>query len=188
MTQAHACECQVSTRIARRIPAKYSQARLADFKGGTIDAVASGLEDVKSPGLFLFGEPGVGKTHLAVAICRVLLEAKADVLLRSAARFYRELRGAFNADRTEEAVFSDYKRPPWLLLDDIGSGALSDFERRYFLDLLDQRADRRTIITSNLSAEDFSQRLDARIGSRLSEFTSIRCAGSDRRAMRGKVA
>jgi DNA replication protein DnaC len=52
------------------------------------------------------------------------------------------------------------------------------------LDLLDQRTSRRTIVTSNLTVEEFSKRLDERIGSRLREFTSFHCGGADRRATR----
>lgn len=181
------CECQKSARLVNRIPAKYRSATVADFKGQTLDVVEEWLQERPSPGLFLFGPTGVGKTHLAVAICRRLLESNEDVLLRPAARFYRELRDGFNSDRSETVVMSEYANTPWLLLDDIGSGALTDFERRYLLDLLDQRADRYTILTSNLSVDDFAQRLDDRIGSRLREFTSVRCAGADRRAARGRT-
>jgi DNA replication protein DnaC len=179
------CECQRATRIARRIPAKYASARLADFKAGIMDVVTAWLRDSRSPGLFLYGPVGTGKTHLAVAICRVLLEAGQDVLLKSATRFYRDIRESFNSDRNEESVVAEYVRVPWLLLDDVGAGALSDFERRYLLDLLDRRADRRTMITSNLAVEDFARRLDERIASRLREFTSMACQGADRRAVRG---
>ena len=178
------CECQSVTRIVRRIPEKYAQARLSDFKGSTIDAVANWLKDTRSPGLFLYGPVGTGKTHLAVAICRVLLEGGHDVLLRLATTFYQDLRSSFNGERSEQAVLADYVRVPWLLLDDAGGGALTDFERRYLLDLLSLRADRRTISTSNLSVEEFATRLDERIASRLREFTSFHCGGADRRALR----
>jgi DNA replication protein DnaC len=171
-------------RIARRIWPKYSQARLSDFKVSTLNAVAAWLRDSRSPGFFLSGGVGVGKTHLAVAICRALLEVGQDVLLVNAARFYRELRGAFNTEGGEESVMSAYCRAPWLLFDDAGAGALTDFERRYLLDLLDQRSSRKTIITSNLTVEEFAKRLDERIASRLREFTLFQCGGADRRATR----
>ena len=182
------CECQRSVRIARRIWPKYSQARLSDFKVATLNTVAAWLRDSRSPGFFLFGGVGVGKTYLAVAICRALLEAGQDVQLLPASRFYREIRAGFNSERSEEAVLAEYVRAHWLLLDDVGAGALSDFERRYLLDLLDRRADRRTIFTSNLGVEDFTQRLDERIASRLREFTTMYCQGADRRATRNRPA
>jgi DNA replication protein DnaC len=180
------CECQRSARIARRIPAKYASARLSDFKAPVMDAVAAWLQDSQSPGLFLFGSVGTGKTHLAIAICRALLEAGQDVMIQSASQFYSEIRSTFNSDQGEESVLAVYFRAPWLLLDDVGAGALSDFERRYLLDLLDRRANRRTIITSNLGVEDFARRLDERIASRLREFKTLQCEGADRRAVRGR--
>ena len=108
--------------------------------------------------------------------------------LLPASRFYREIRAGFNSERSEEAVLAEYVRAHWLLLDDVGAGALSDFERRYLLDLLDQRADRKTLITSNLTIEDFARRLDERVASRLREFTSLDCQGADRRATRNRPA
>ena len=178
------CECQRSERIRRRIPARYVHAKLSDFKSSTRATVKAWLADRKSPGLLLYGPVGTGKTHFAYAILRVLLDAGQDALAVNAANFYRELRGAFNSDESEESVMAKYTGVPWLVFDDAGAGALTDFERRYLLDLLDQRASRRTIITSNLTVEEFSKRLDERIGSRLSEFTSFHCGGTDRRATR----
>lgn len=181
------CECQRSERIRRRIPARYSRAKLSDFKPSTREKVIAWLRDKKSPGLLLFGPVGVGKTFFAFAILRALLEAGHDAVAVNAANFYRELRSAFNSDNeSEEQIFGKYVTVPWLVFDDAGAGALTDFERRYLLDLLDQRASRRTIITSNLTIEEFGKRLDERIGSRLSEFMLFHCGGADRRAARNK--
>jgi DNA replication protein DnaC len=180
------CECQRSERIRRRIPPRYAHAKLPDFKPLTREKIKAWFRDKQSAGLLLYGPVGTGKTHLGFAILRRLLEAGQDALAVNAANFYRELRGAFNSDESEETIMAKYAGVPWLLFDDAGAGALTDFERRYLLDLLDQRASRRTIITSNLTVEEFSKRLDERIGSRLSEFTLFECPGKDRRAERNK--
>jgi DNA replication protein DnaC len=182
-----ACECQRSEKIRRRIPSRYVHAKLSDFRPSTQAMVAAWFHDRQSPGLLLYGPVGTGKTHLAYAILRTLLEAGQDVLAVNSASFYRELRGAFNTERTEDSVMAPYCRAAWLLFDDAGAGALTDFERRYLLDLLDQRASLRTIITSNLTVEEFRKRLDERIGSRLSEFTSFHCGGADRRATKNRL-
>ncbi|HKV25627.1 MAG TPA: ATP-binding protein [Candidatus Acidoferrum sp.] len=154
----------------------------------TRESVTAWLRDKQSPGLFLYGPVGTGKTHLAYAILRALLEDGQNALAVSAANFYRELRSAFNSEQNEETIFGKYVGVPWLMFDDAGAGALSDFERRTLLDLLDRRASLKTIITSNLTVEEFGKRLDERIGSRLSEFLLFHCGGTDRRAKRNQQA
>lgn len=90
-------------------------------------------------------------------------------------------------DDSEESLIAQYVNVRWLVLDDLGAGALTDFERRYALDLLNRRgnAKRRTILTTNLQLQEIAEKLDERIASRLSGFDQIEAQGNDRRAPRG---
>jgi DNA replication protein DnaC len=173
--------------VARHIPALYRNARLGDFKNSTIERLVEFFSNPDSLGLLIYGPTGVGKTYLAAAITRALLERGQEIIFLEVPRLYSELRDCMKRDESEESLIAQYVNVRWLVLDDFGAGALTDFERRYALDLLNRRgnAKRRTILTTNLQLEEIAEKLDERIASRLSGFDQIEAQGKDRRATRG---
>lgn len=80
-------------------------------------------------------------------------------------------------------MLREYLRAPFLVLDDLGSGSLSDHERRNSLEILDQRLNHRlpTVVTTNLELEAIARLMDDRIASRLAAFTHVQLSGVDRR-------
>jgi DNA replication protein DnaC len=184
--KAFPCDCQISARVARRIPTLYRNARLADFKATTTERVIEFFSKPDSLGLLISGPTGVGKTYLAAAITRELIEIRQEILFLEVSRLYSELRECMKRNESEESLIAQYVDVRWLVLDDFGAGALTDFERRYALDLLNRRANakRKTILTTNLHLEEIAEKLDERIASRLSGFDQIEAQGKDRRAQR----
>ncbi len=182
--EAFPCDCQIPARVARHIPTLYRSARLADFKVTTIERVMEFFSKPDSLGLLISGPTGVGKTYLAAAITRELIEIREESLFLEVSRLYSELRGCMKRDESEESLIAQYVNARWLVLDDFGAGALTDFERRYALDLLNGRANakRKTILTTNLQLEEIAEKVDERIASRLSGFDYIEAQGKDRRA------
>ncbi len=187
MGKAFRCKCQIPALVARQVPPLYRNARLADFKDNTIRRLMEFLSNPDSPGLFISGPTGVGKTYLAAAITRELIESGHETLFLEVPRLYSELRDCMNHGESEESLIAQYVNVRWLVLDDFGAGALTDFERRYALDLLNRRgnAKRRTILTTNLKLQEIAEKLDERIASRLSGYDRIEAQGKDRRAHRG---
>jgi DNA replication protein DnaC len=187
--KAARCGCTLAARIASRLPKLYQAAHLKDFHSAAIGRVGEFLRNPRSLGLLISGPAGAGKTHLAAAIARALIEANFNVLFLEVARVFSELRERMRSDESEEALLSRYVEVPFLVLDDLGAGSFSDFERRVLLDLLNRRGNerRKTIVTSNLELAELEEHLDERIASRLSAFDRMRATGKDRRAQRGSL-
>lgn len=179
------CECQWRERLKLRLPAAYQEAKLTDLAPMGLQTILEWFANRESPGLLLRGLPGRGKTHIAAGIVRALLEVGRDAWFVEMADFYRSIRNSFNADAGDESfVLTSWVDKPWLVLDDFGAGALTDFERRYAHELVNGRrtAQRKTILTTNLSLEEIREKMDERISSRLLEFQEVECKGKDRRA------
>ncbi|HLW82565.1 MAG TPA: ATP-binding protein [Candidatus Acidoferrales bacterium] len=137
-------------------------------------------------GLLLCGPVGCGKTFLSAAIVRERIEARRKCLFRAVAQLYAELREAFRVNASEAEVLRPYLNSEMIVLDDLGAGALSDFERRAALDVVNARLNslQPTIVTTNLELEEIAKKLDDRLASRLSTYKPLRLAGVDRRITR----
>ena len=181
------CECRIvssDVKVRSILPPLLHEARLSDFAQPLLCAGRRWLEQPTN-GLLLTGPTGTGKTWLGAAIVRALVERGKTVAFRCGADFYADLRATFNSspDVTEHTVLSQFAEVEFLFFDDVGSGSLSDYERRSTLHVLDRRLNhlRPTIVTTNLSLEQVAQGMDERIASRLSGFTRIAMTGRDRR-------
>jgi DNA replication protein DnaC len=178
-----ACTCQIERRIERELPARYRSARIEDFSENARTAIEDWTRDL-GDGLFLCGGAGVGKTHLAAAIVRSNIECGRRASFRRCAEVYAALREAIRIGDPESAIVDRLVKTPLLVMDDLGSGSLSDHERRSTLEVLDQRANALlpTVVTSNWTIERIGDLMDERIRSRLSAFTALELQGRDRRA------
>lgn len=176
------CKCAVERRVEARLPSRYRRASLLDVPEPLANSV---MDWFASPGdgLFIIGQAGRGKTHLAAAIVRTLVMISHEALFLRAADFYSELRESYQSNVPERAIYAKYAKYRFLVLDDLGSGGLSDFQRYSTTEFLDQRINKQfpTIITSNWGLEEIAQKMDERIASRISGFACIGIEGPDRR-------
>ena len=177
---AHPCRCTIERRIRAILPERFHRASLRDFQGERLETAEAWLRNPTN-GLFIPGEPGTGKTYLAAAIVRALVESRRQVQFRRAAQFFFEIRQAFHNNSSESLILDPLTSVRVLVLDDLGAGSLSDFERRSTLELLDCRwnALRPTIVTSNWTLQKISDLMDDRIASRLASFTTLKLVGED---------
>lgn len=174
------CSCRRDRRDAvlierAQIPPKYARCTVEDFYFDQHEDpnVRSHLRQIvfsvrtfvrKFPaksdpkGLLLWGANGVGKTHLAAAVLRSILEAKLglDVRYINYQALLRMIKASYDqpfGSTERNAEYDAIEQVDVLLLDDLGSNRVTDWVEDTITDLIAQRYDnsRPTIVTTNYS-------------------------------------
>ena len=123
--------------------------------------------------LTLFGDTGVGKTHLAVAIAVERMGKGHQVFFAFVPDLLDYLRSTFtpDSDVTYDRVFDQVKNAPLLVLDDLGQESTSEWAREKLYQIIVHRhnARLRTVITSSAdltksSGPIISRVMDQRFG------------------------
>jgi len=128
-----------------------------------------------SLGLYLFGPPGSGKTHLAVAALLDRMANRERGLYVSVHELMLEARESFRGpgNRPLSTILDECTSTDVLLLDDLGVEKSTEFAREVFLSLVDRAYARRRpqlIVTSNLDLTAVGRKLEERIADRLREL------------------
>jgi len=147
--------------------------KAADIRLAFKAAQSFALRISKYSWLTFSGPPGVGKTHLAIAIIRHRLETLDPRDLQGYGKyifvpdFLDELRATFRDEAQEsyESVFGAYKESPLLVLDDLGAESPTPWVNEKLEQLLDWRYIRRkeTVITLNYGLERLGDRIADRV-------------------------
>lgn len=171
------------------IPRIFMEAELSDFT-----EPYSKLQDLG--GFFITGDRGVGKTHLAVALLKDSIKDVRELndfvtpisrssLFVSVPELLMELRWSYSGQgEAERGVLVRYTSADTLVLDDLGAEKASEWVLQMLYIIIDRRYRdfKKTIITSNLSLDEISERLGDRIASRIAGMcTIVRMDGEDRR-------
>lgn len=138
----------------------------------------------RSPFLVLFGGVGSGKTcaslHALAQLQKPLYDEWNEVWDCRAGRFIRAVEAARLSRFDDSEKWDDLLRVRWLVLDDLGVESMNDYWRERLNELIDVRYGNklRTIITCNLSPEEFKAKYGDRIASRIREDGMVAGCGT----------
>lgn len=163
------------------------------FLGAKLEDLAPGYRRLTGS-LFLTSPPGRGKSHLAASYVRERLIEQEDngcaprfIEVPELLMLIRATYGPGGAARSELDILETYGSASLLVLDDLGVEKVTDWTLQTLSVLINRRyhSQGRTIITSNLSIAELSERLSDRIASRIAGMCQVvKMTGPDRRLER----
>lgn len=154
------CEQEVAGRDQRRISRHMLEAQLP--KGKSVESfdfnVVTGIDKHKvlaltsgdtwikdGMNMLIFGGSGVGKTHLAAAICEKLVERGYRTLFTRTTELVQKLQGA-KKSLSLPSMLDKLDKFDCLCLDDFGYVRKDEFETSVLFELISERYERKSVI------------------------------------------
>ena len=145
--------------------------------------------DTDSPNIFLYGETGLGKTHLSLAIAGKVIEKGYGVIYGSTQNLFSKLERE-HFGRSEEPDGTTEEKLlccDLLILDDLGAEFTTQFTVSALYNIINTRIAKElpTIINSNVSVDKLEKDYGPRITSRImGEYIMLEFIGNDVRQLK----
>lgn len=213
-------ECVTASRARRLlakagIPPRYANSTFESYRPqegqrSQETALKRAIEYVeyfpKNRGILFVGPPGIGKTHLSVAILRELITAKGvHGRFVDEAELLRRLQYSYTPDspETEQEVMRPLMQVEFLVWDDLGTGRPTEWVSETIRTILNHRYthNRQTVLSTNCplrppaasggtrsSQYNLEERLTKPLYSRLREMCElVEIAGTDHRVEKARA-
>ncbi len=138
-----------------------------------------------SGNIAMFGGTGLGKTHLSSAVAGKVIEKGHDVYYASALSLFADFemrRFGNSSSASADGNINRYFDCDLLIIDDLGIEVINQFTSSCLYDIINSRlnAKKPTIISTNLTQEEFRKKYWDRITSRvLGEYIVLPFCGTD---------
>lgn len=169
-----------------KLPKRYEGVKYDDAP----KEIRAAFEKIKQSrrGMYIHGEVGTGKTHIAFALAAEAAKKGWPATFYNTTELLREIRMDFDRDAYSKKRIEDYllSFEGLLFLDDIGSEKMTDWVGETFYLIVNRRYNAMlpTIFTSNFGVSDIAERIGDRTASRIVEMCDVfELVGSDRRVM-----
>ncbi|MBX6394870.1 MAG: ATP-binding protein [Alicyclobacillaceae bacterium] len=135
--------------------------RFPDLYQAAVDFAERAAPDVPLKGLYIFGPPGVGKTHLVLAIVNRLDERGIPNIFIRADTIFDRLRSWIASGRDVEPILDTYCRVPVLAIDEFAQERANDFTLEKMFRIINTRfsSGRPTLFTSNYPPPEIYSRV-----------------------------
>ena len=144
----------------------------------------------KSPNLLFSGDTGLGKTFLSACIARAVADNGYSVMYESAGHLFARLeRAKFQGDEEARRESDKYLACDLLIVDDLGTEMPGQFTTSALYSLINDRllSGKPTIISTNLTSDEFAQRYNRQIASRLrGSYIRMPFVGDDIRVIKNR--
>ncbi len=144
----------------------------------------------KSPNLLFSGDTGLGKTFLSACIARTVADSGYRVVYETAGHLFTKMeRAKFANDEQARKECEKFMACDLLIVDDLGTEMPGQFTTSALYGLVNDRiqAGKPTIISTNLTSEEFAQRYNRQIASRLrGSFIRVPFLGEDIRMVKNR--
>lgn len=166
------------------IPPRYIGAKWEDVPEKIRDTFTS--MKIGGKGVFIHGESGTGKTHIAYALFRHRTEQHKSTWLINTVQLFKDLRDDVIRSPSEKTHYMNkiMAYEGLLVFDDIGVEKATDFVLESFYLIINEKYNqmRPMVFTSNMSLGQIAMNLNDRIASRIAEMCEIvKMKGKDQR-------
>ena len=143
-----------------------------------------------SPSILMYGQTGLGKTHLSLAIANEVVAKGYNVIYTSAGNLFSKLeKERFGRLKTDESPEDAVLSCDLLILDDLGSEFITSFTVSEVYNIINSRilAGLPTIINTNLLYDEIADKYNPRVYSRiLGDYTPLEFIGCDVRQLKSE--